>query len=119
MIRRLRFRFILTASAALVIVLGFVVGVINGTMRGILDRQLNHVLNQLVIWDGSTDEEEKQTLHPELGTMLGNHFFRAILDSDGAVLALDLTNTVRLTEESAEELAAEAFHSKKTPAALC
>ena len=109
MIRRLRYRFILTASAALMIVLSFVVGVINGTMRAILDRQLDRVLNQLVIWDGSTDEAEKQSLHPELGTMLGNHFFRAMVDADGTVLALDLSNAVYLTETAAAELASSAF----------
>ena len=118
MIRKMQYRFVLTASLVVLIVLVLVVGVINGAMRSILDMQTDRILSQLAYWDGNTDEEEKQTLHPELGTMLSNHFFRVLLDANGEVVALDLTNAVALNEQDARELASAAYEGGRSSGRL-
>ncbi|MCR5826312.1 MAG: HAMP domain-containing histidine kinase [Oscillospiraceae bacterium] len=109
MIRKLQLRFTLTAGVALLIVLASVIGVINATMRGIFELQTERVLNQLVHWDGETSWTDETEQRPELGTMLGSHFFRVLLDQDGNVLALDLTQAGSLADADAEALALTAY----------
>lgn len=106
MIQRLRRQFILSAAAAVLIVLMSVIGVINGTMRGLIYVQTNRVLDALSEWDSSTWSENSESHRPVAGTMLANQFFRMRLDSEGALIASDLRHISLLEDTDVEEILA-------------
>ncbi len=104
MIQRLRRQFILSAAAAVLVVLLSVTGVINGTMRGLIYVQTNRVLDALSEWDSSTWSENSDSHRPVAGTMLANQFFRLRLDSEGNLIASDLRHISLLEDTDAKEI---------------
>ena len=104
MIQRLRRQFILSAAAAVMVVLISVTGVINGTMRGLIFMQTNRVLDDLSAWDSSTWSENSDSHRPVAGTMLANQFFRLRLDEEGNLMASDLRHISLLEDDDAEEI---------------
>lgn len=98
MIHRLRTQFVLSAAIAVLVVLNSVIGVINGTMRGLVYVQTNRVLDALSAWDSGAWSESSGT-PPAAGTMLANRFFRVRISSDGSIAASDLGHASLLDEE--------------------
>lgn len=105
MIQKARRQFILTASVAVLVVLLVVIGVINGTMRGMVQYQTSKVLYALSSWEEGQDRH----FFPVSGTMLTNHFIRVQVSGDGASVSVEMARMLSLTDEDAKELADEAL----------
>lgn len=104
MINRLRQQFILSAAAAVLVVLFCVIGVINGTMRGLIYVQTNRVLDALSEWDSGTWSASSSGHRPVAGTMLANQFFRLRLDAEGNLVASDLGHISLLEDTDAQKI---------------
>jgi hypothetical protein len=104
MIQKARRQFIVTASIAVLVVLLTVIGVINGTMRGMVQYQTNKVLHALSSWE----DGETKHFFPVSGTMLTNHFIRVQVSEDGSEVSVDMARMLSLSDEDARELAEEA-----------
>ena len=104
MINRLRQQFVSTAAVAVLLVLLSVVGVINGTMRGLIYVQTNRVLDALSAWDSGTWSKNSNSSRPVAGTMLANQFFRLRVGSDGTLIASDLGHISLLEDTDAQEI---------------
>lgn len=107
MIQKARRQFIVTASIAVLVVLLTVIGVINGTMRGMVQYQTNKVLHALSSWE----DGETKHFFPVSGTMLTNHFIRVQVSEDGSEVSVDMARMLSLSDEDARELAEEALET--------
>lgn len=107
MINRLRRQFILSAAVAVLVVLYSLVGVINGTMRGLVYVQTNRVLDALSAWESGDWSKTSDDQHPVAGTMLANQFFRVRLDKDGNIVSSDLGHISQLEDTDAATILAK------------
>ena len=111
MIRRARMQFIVTASISVAVILLTVIGVINGTMRGMVQMQTRGVLHALSEWQS---DGETQQFYPVSGTMLTNHFIRVTVSADCTQMTVEMARMLSLEESDTEALVSQAQATGRT-----
>ena len=117
MIRKIKRRFILAAAVAVVIVLGTVIAIINGAMRGVLAYQTGQTLNGLLSW--MEEESASQEYRPGAGLMLGSHYFLARISRDEEEIRIDLSHEVMVDETEARMLVRENLSGGSSAGTVC
>ena len=118
MFRKLRLRFIATASLAILIVLFSVVGVLNSARHVKTVDEINKILTLLSDNGGSFPSISKTT--SELGdtvsvdTLFQYRYFSAKMDHDGNIISLNSSNISDLTDQEVKEFLERINHSKDT-----
>lgn len=118
MFRKLRLRFIATASLAILIVLFSVVGVLNSARHVQTVDEINKILTLLSDNGGSFPSISKTT--SELGdtvsvdTLFQYRYFSAKMDHHGNIISLNSSNISDLTDQEVKEFLERINHSKDT-----
>ena len=118
MFRKLRLRFIATASLAILIVLFSVVGVLNSARHVQTVDEINKILTLLSDNGGSFPSISKTT--SELGdtvsvdTLFQYRYFSAKMDHHGNIISLNSSNISDLTDQEVKEFLERISHSKDT-----
>lgn len=118
MFRKLRLRFIATASLAILIVLFSVVGVLNSARHVQTVDEINKILTLLSDNGGSFPSISKTT--SELGdtvsvdTLFQYRYFSAKMDHHGNIISLNSSNISDLTDKEVKEFLERINHSKDT-----
>lgn len=118
MFRKLRLRFIATASLAILIVLFSVVGVLNSVRHVQTVDEINKILTLLSDNGGSFPSISKTT--SELGdtvsvdTLFQYRYFSAKMDHHGNIISLNSSNISDLTDQEVKEFLERINHSKDT-----
>ena len=118
MFRKLRLRFIATASLAILIVLFSVVGVLNSARHVQTVDEINKILTLLSANGGSFPSISKTT--SELGdtvsvdTLFQYRYFSAKMDHHGNIISLNSSNISDLTDQEVKEFLERINHSKDT-----
>ena len=116
MFRKLRLRFIATASLAILIVLFSVVGVLNSARHVQTVDEINKILTLLSDNGGSFPSISKTT--SELGdtvsvdTLFQYRYFSAKMDHHGNIISLNSSNISDLTDQEVKEFLERINHSK-------
>lgn len=118
MFRKLRLRFIATASLAILIVLFSVVGVLNSARHVQTVDEINKILTLLSDNGGSFPSISKTT--SELGdtvsvdTLFQYRYFSAKMDHHGNIISLNSSNISDLTDQEVKEFLERINYSKDT-----
>lgn len=118
MFRKLRLRFIATASLAILIVLFSVVGVLNSARHVQTVDEINKILTLLSDNGGSFPSISKTT--SELGdtvsvdSLFQYRYFSAKMDHHGNIISLNSSNISDLTDQEVKEFLERINHSKDT-----
>lgn len=118
MFRKLRLRFIATASLAILIVLFSVVGFLNSARHVQTVDEINKILTLLSDNGGSFPSISKTT--SELGdtvsvdTLFQYRYFSAKMDHHGNIISLNSSNISDLTDQEVKEFLERINHSKDT-----
>ncbi len=108
MIKKLQRRFIAAAGLAVLVVLLIVVGTINFTMRYILSGQTEYNLNMILAIE-NTEKHGRARAMTDIA--IRSQYFRAILDENRNVTALDLDSDSPIDKDDAYRLIADALAS--------
>ena len=108
MIKRLQRRFIAAAGMAVLVVLLIVVGTINFTMRYILSGQTEYNLNMILAIE-NTEKHGRTRAMTDIA--IRSQYFRAILDENRNVTALDLDSDSPIDTDDAYQLIESALAS--------
>ena len=116
MIRKLRYRFILVATAALLVVQGYVMGLTNVITRGLAVTRVNRIMDILVDNSGRIPEvgegEEPYSQDMRAETPYETRYFSIKIDKDGNSKIADVSHVAAVEEKEALNLATYALEGK-------
>ena len=124
MIRTLQRKFVITAMAAITVLLLFLLGAINGANMVLVGHQIDRTLQVISELESGDVPDLLPAAAPprpmmaapknDYDTFLSSNFFVVRFDRDGAVVSSDVSRTTAVTETEARELAAEVYESGKS-----
>lgn len=111
MIKTLQKKFILTAMAAVTVLLLFMLGAINGINYWMTQNQTAHTLNMLSENEGRfPPQQEPGRKGPEFA--MSARFFVVYLNTSGEIMHTDVSQIATISEAEAEQLALEVLTEK-------
>lgn len=123
MIRTLQRKFIITAMAAVTVLLVFLLGVINIANMVLVGHQIDRTLQVVSERESGGTRELPDAAPPrplmgapknDYDTFLSSNFFVVRFDQSGTIVSSDVSRTTAVTETEARELAAEIYESGKS-----
>ena len=121
MIRTLQKKFVMTAMAAITVLIVFMLGAINIANMVIVGGQIDRTLRVVAEHEGGSGllpQPDTGMPRPfmdppknDYDTFLSSNFFVVRFDRSGAVLSVDVSRTSAVTEAEAEEMACRIYES--------
>ena len=121
MIRTLQRKFVVTAMAAVTVLLVFLLGVINAANMVLVSHQIERTLQVVSEREsGETPDLPPEAAPPrplmgapknDYDTFLSSNFFVVRFDQSGNIVSTDVSRTSAVSQETAEELASRAYKS--------
>ena len=124
MIRVLRKKFVITAMTAITVLILFMLGTINAANIVMVRKEIDRTLHMISENEEASGDPARvpaaEPVRPRLpvdipkndyDTWMSSNFFVVRFDGGGNIVSKDTSRTSAVTEEEAEELAVEVYHS--------